>query len=99
MQEELDCCQQECSAFQDQLQLQRESAALSSKRIQQGCYKKQKQLVQRVQELQGNLKEVSVLQSQKTFVNQTVLTVNQTRAACLAGANSINGTTYNYRSQ
>lgn len=61
VQEELDCSQQECSALQDQLQLQRESATFSLNRVQQDGYKRQKQLIHRIKKLQRKLKEVSLV--------------------------------------
>lgn len=58
IQAELECSQQECSALQDHLQLQRESAALSLNRIQQHHNRKMAQISQRVKDLQRKLKEV-----------------------------------------
>ena len=58
VQDECECTQKECEALRDQLQLQRESAALSLNRIQQASLKKQKKLVHQIKEQQRLLKQV-----------------------------------------
>ena len=69
-QEELGCYQQECSALQDQLELQRQSAALSLNKVQQSSYEKKKTLVRRIKKLQGKLKEVSLMIRKSTNIDQ-----------------------------
>lgn len=55
---ELDCSQQECESLQEQLQLQRKTAASSLNRIQKHSQKKTVQLQVKLRELSDKLKEV-----------------------------------------
>ena len=61
LQEELKCTQQECAVLQDQLQLQRETAALSLDRVEQAGYRKQKKLAHLIKDLRKELREVEFL--------------------------------------
>ena len=55
---ELDCSQQDCESLQEQLQLQRKTAASSLNRIQKHSHKKTAQLQVKIRELSDKLKEV-----------------------------------------